>query len=53
MNRLLEEMERVRQRYLSVWGHFPKVAVLSAEATPDNVRRQAAAHASGLRIDNG
>ena len=36
-----EEMERVRQRYLSVAGRFPKVAVINAEDRPDTVRRQA------------
>jgi len=36
-----EEMERVRQRYLSVAGHFPKVAVINAEDPPDKVRRGA------------
>ena len=36
-----EEMERVRQRYLSVAGHFPRVAIINAEDAPDIVRRHA------------
>jgi thymidylate kinase len=36
-----EEMERVRQRYLTVADRFPKVAIVDAEDPADKVRRRA------------